>query len=478
MANWLQTPIENFMLARKQLPVLLALLCLHIPATWAEDVSTNKYHQIAEEAYIYAFPLVMNYGTMFQGFINRPPEKDKTPFNQIYSLGRVCTPKDRTVVTPNSDTPYSSAYLDLRAEPVVLTVPEVEKRRYYSMHLIDLYTFNYGYVGTRTTGNGPGNYLIVGPSWRGDKPEGISKVFHCETDFSFVLFRTQLFSPSDIEQVKSVQSGYRAQPLSTFLGSTSPAASKVPAFPSWDPKAAFGKDFIRYLNFVLQFCPEPFEEKALRARFAKIGIGSGQEYDFNKLTKDQQAAIEKGIVSGIKKIEAKRETIGRIENGWSIPNGFGSRAFINGDWAFRATAAKFGIYGLDQVEAMYPWLRTDSNGEQLDGSRDQFTLTFAKGQLPPVNAFWSVTMYEAKTRFLIENPIDRYLINSPMLPDLKTNEDGSITLYVQKDSPGKDRESNWLPAPDGPFYLVMRLYLPKDEALEGKWKPPAIQRQK
>ena len=185
---------------------------------------------------------------------------------------------------------------------------------------------------------------------------------------------------------------------------------------------------------------------------------------------------------GDEKVTERTAQIGKAINGWRVGSAFGDRKFYNGDWLLRAAAARAGIYGNDAVEAMYPITKTLADGSELDGSKHKYTLTFAKDQFPPVNAFWSVTMYDGKTQLLIENPIDRYLINSPMLGQMKKNTDGSLTLYMQKDSPGKDKESNWLPAPDGPIYLVMRLYWPKTEAPsilppgEGTWQPPGVVR--
>lgn len=186
--------------------------------------------------------------------------------------------------------------------------------------------------------------------------------------------------------------------------------------------------------------------------------------------------------AGSDKVDKYIASGGKVINGWNVGSFFGDRAYYNGDWLKRAAAAKGGIYGNSAIEAMYPLTRVVADGEPMDGSKHNYTLTFAKGELPPVNAFWSVTMYDGKSQFLIKNPINRYLINSPMLPDMKTNADGSLTLYIQKDSPGKDKESNWLPAPNGTIYLVMRLYWPKETppsilpAGEGTWKPPAVTR--
>jgi hypothetical protein len=359
---------------------------------------------------------------------------------------------------------------------MVLCVPEVDKGRYYSVQLTDMYTCNYGYIGSRATGNGSGCYLVVGPSWGGDKPKGVDKVFRCETDFSLAIYRTQLLGPADMDNVKKIQAGYQVMALSAFLKRQAPAALSMPAFPKFDEKAALGTDFIRYLNFLLEFCPEVAAEGALRERFAKIGIDAGKPFDFAKLPPERQAAIGRGVKMGIEAIERKRAGIGRDVNGWRVGSAFGNRAFYKGDWALRAAAALAGIYGNDAVEALYPLAATDNHGDKLDGNRHRYTLTFPSGQLPPVNAFWSVTMYDGKTQLLIANPLGRYLINSPMLPSLQKNADGSLTLYIQHKSPGTDKEPNWLPAPDGPIYMVMRLYWPKEEALDGRWRPPVIQR--
>jgi hypothetical protein len=448
-----------------------------------ESPSKSETAQIAEEAFIYGFPLVMNYAVFYDYFIDKSSPAYKAPINQLYNTARVYTPQDTTIVTPNSDTPYSFVAMDLRVEPYVFCNPEIEKSRYFSVQLIDLYTFNYGYMGSRTTGNGAACYMIAGPSWKGDKPEGIAKVFQSETDFSIAAIRTQLFNAADIENVKKIQAGYRGLPLSKFLNKPSPAAPEI-AWPKIDKQLADSDPF-GYLNFLLQFCPPtgPAEvETPLRARFAKVGIEAGKPFAADKLTPEQKAELAAAMKSGIEKIKQKVATLGSEENGWRVTlNGFGDRQAYAGDWLLRAAAAMAGIYGNSPAEAVYPLLGTDSDGNKPDTSTNRYTLTFPDGGLPPVNAFWSVTMYDGKTQLLIENPINRYLINSPMLPDLKKNADGSITLYCQKDPPGADQEPNWLPAPDGPAYVVMRLYWPKEDSpsiFNGTWKPPAVQQTK
>jgi hypothetical protein len=304
-------------------------------------------------------------------------------------------------------------------------------------------------------------------------------VFHSTTPFALTVFRTQLFNAADMPNVVKVQAGYKAQPLSAFLKQPAPPAAPainfVPA-----TTAGIKDNFYEYLDAALQYVPEDAVSKDIRARLASIGIGPGKTFDFKDLSAEHKAAILLAMKEGDDKVDQYLAKGMKDINGWKVGSLFGNREFYNGDWLKRAAAAKGGIYGNDGIEAMYPMTRVDSTGETLDGSKHNYTLTFAKGQLPPVNAFWSVTMYDGKSQLLIENPINRYLINSPMLPQMQMNKDGSLTIYIQKDSPGKAKESNWLPAPNDTIYLAMRLYWPKTEAPsilppgEGTWQPPAV----
>jgi hypothetical protein len=441
--------------------------------------SIRETKAIAEEGFIYGLPIVMNYAVMYEYCVDKDSGQYKAPFNTIFNENRVFTYKDTAIITPNSDTPYSLLWLDLRAEPYVLSVPAVEKERYYSVMLTDGNTFNYGYIGSRATGSDPGDYLVVGPDWKGETPAGIKQVFRSSTQFSIAAYRTQLFNADDMSNVEKVQAGYKVQPLSAYLHQPAPPAAPAIDFPKID-KELVKENFFEYLDFALQFAPPGPEEEAIRAKLASIGIGPGKKFNFKDLSLEHKAAILLAMKEGDSKIAKYLEAGMKDINGWKVGSLFGDRAFYNGDWLKRAAAAKGGIYGNDAVEAMYPLTKTLANGDVLDGSKHKYTLTFAAGQYPPVNAFWSVTMYDGKTQFLIKNPINRYLINSPMLPSMKKHADGSLTLYIQKDSPGKDKESNWLPAPDGLIYLVMRLYWPKTEspsilpAGEGSWSPPPV----
>jgi hypothetical protein len=434
---------------------------------------------IAEEGFIYGLPLVMNYAVMNEFAVDTKSSQFKAPFNQIKNEARVFTYEDTAVVTPNSDTPYSILWMDLRAEPMVLSVPMVDKKRYFSVMLTDGNTYNFGYIGSRATGNEPGDYLVVGPDWKGVTPEGIKKVFASTTPFAVAAYRTQLFNPVDMPNVVKVQSGYKVQPLSAFLKQPAPqAAPNIDFVPA--TTAGIKTNFFEYLNAALQFVPPTAEDKEIRAKLASIGVGPGKTFEFKDLSLEHKAAVALAMKEGDEKVDKFAASGVKNINGWNIGSFFGDRDFYKGNWLLRAAAAKVGIYGNDAVEAMYPITRVDAKGAALDGSKHNYTLTFPAGQLPPVNSFWSVTMYDGKSQLLIKNPIDRYLINSPMLPGMKKNPDGSLTLYIQKDSPGKTKEANWLPAPDGAIYLVMRLYWPKDTppsvlpAGEGTWKPPGI----
>ena len=448
----------------------------------AKDVaapSVAETKAIAEEAFIFGLPIVMNYAVMYEYAVDSKGKQFKAPFNQIKNEARVFTYEDTAIVTPNSDTPYSFLWMDLRAEPMVISVPAVEKKRYYSVQLVDGNTYNYGYIGSRATGNQPGDYLVVGPGWKGETPAGIKKIFYSTTPFSVAGFRTQLFDAADMPNVKKVQAGYKAQPLSAFLKQPAPpAAPKIDFLPA--NAAGIRANYFEYLDAALQFVPTSPEDQDVRARLATLGIGPGKTFELKSLSPEHRAAVLEGMKAGDEKVTKQLATGLKNVNGWSIGSFFGDRDFYKGKWLLRAVAARGGIYGNDAVEATYPLTRTDAKGEPLDGSRHNYTITFPAGQLPPVNAFWSVTMYDGKSQLLIRNPINRYLINSPMLSGMKKNADGSLTIYVQKDSPGKAKESNWLPAPNDTIYLVMRLYWPKETPPsilppgEGTWKPPGI----
>ena len=438
------------------------------------EVSAEQARAIAKEAYIYGFPMVDSYRVQYSYFVDRNNPEYKGEWNQIHNTARVATPADTALQTPNSDTPYSFLGADLRAEPLVLTVPPIDNDRFYSLQFIDGYTYNFDYVGTRTTGNAGGNYLLAGPGWTGDKPAGIDKVIRSETDLDFVLYRTQLFGPDDLDNVTKIQSQYQVQPLSTFLNQSAPPS--VPPVDWITPLTAdeqkTSPKFFEILNFALRFAPVLPSEQALRDRFATLGIGAGGDFNAEKLSPEMRAAVEAGMAAAWAEFNTFKKD--KVDTG-QVTSGqvFGTREQLGDNYLYRMAGAVLGIYGNSSTEAMYPVLATDSDGAPLNGANN-YTLRFAPGQLPPVNAVWSVTMYKLPESLLVANPINRYLINSPMLPNLVKDPDGGLTIYIQNSSPGPEKEPNWLPSPAGPFTLYMRLYSPKPEALDGAWQPPKI----
>jgi len=438
-------------------------------------VTPAEARAIAKEAYIYGFPIVDNYRIQHAYWVDKTTPEYKGPWNQIWNSARVYTPADTAIQTPNSDTPYSFVGADLRSEPLVLTVPAIEKERYFSVQLIDYYTFNFDYIGTRATGNGGGSFMLAGPGWKGATPKGIKKVFRCETELAIPTYRTQLFNPQDIDNVKKVQAGYKVQPLSAFLGQPAPKVAPAIDFikPLTPAEEKTSPQFFNILNFVLQFCPTVPSEKALMARFSKIGIGAGKTFDASRLSPETKTAIEQGMADAWAAFAVLKKDF--EERKLSSGDVFGSRQYLKNNYLYRMGAAVLGIYGNSKQEAMYPAYYVDATKQKLNGT-NRYTMRYAPGQLPPVNAFWSLTMYDEPQSLLVANPIDRYLINSPMLPQLKRDADGGLTLMIQNESPGKDKEANWLPAPKGPFNLTMRLYSPKSEVLTGKWSPQAVVR--
>ena len=462
----------TFKLAMASVFALAMLPAGAASATAAPAVTPAEARDIAKEAYIYGYPLVDNYRIQYAYYVDKKGQSFKAPWNQIKNIHNVYTPADTAVQTPNSDTPYSWAGLDLRAEPIVLSTPKIEKDRYFSIQFTDAYTFNFDYAGTATTGNDAANYLVTGPGWKGDVPDGIKKVISSETDFIVAIYRTQLFNPADIDNVIKIQDGYKVQTLSKFLRTDAPKPAPVVDFikPLTKEEQKASLEFFNIVNFVLTYCPTDPTEVELMKRFAKIGVGSGMTFDPAKLSPEIVKAIEQGrgeaweaFAAGAKELSEGKLTAGDL---------FGTRKYMKNNYLNRWLGT-IGIYGNSKQEAMYPVYRIDSDGKSLSGA-NRYTVTFASGEMPPVNAFWSLTMYELPQSLLVANPINRYLINSPMLPNMKKDSDGSLTIHIQNDSPGKELESNWLPAPKGPFAAYMRLYWPKEAALDGSWTQPKL----
>ena len=469
-------------------PALIAAACSTSSTSAGGGASTTpsaltpaEARAIAKEAVTYGFPLVDSYRVQHSYFVDRSHPEFKATWNTLVHTARVYTPDDKAIQTPNSDTPYSFFGADLRAEPVVISVPAVEKSRYYSLQFIDQYTFNFAYVGSRATGNDAGTFLLAGPQWQGQAPAGIKSVLRSETEFAFVLIRTQLLGPDDLDHVKKIQAGYRLQPLSQFVGHGAPAPATAAAAAAIDfpqpltpADERTSLDFFRILDFVLRSCPTHPAEVELRARFARLGVAGHGDFDAKAMSPEIAAAVRAGMADAWIAFQEFKTT--QLDTGKrSSADAFGTRDYLKGSWIDRMAGAVLGIYGNSKEEAIYPAYFVDDANQPLQGT-NRYALRFGPDQLPPVNAFWSLTLYELPSSLLYANPLRRYLINSPMLPSLKCDADGGLTIRVQHDRPGAEQESNWLPAPAGPFILAMRLYWPKPEALSGAWRAPRLNR--
>jgi len=370
------------MLTRRALLCSVALAAMAAETTVSGPVEAQsragltdflKAKDLAELGFIYGLPIVMNYGVMYEYAVDRSSGQFKAPFNQIKNEPNVFTYKDTAIPTPNSDTPYSFVWMDLRAEPIVLSVPAVDPKRYYSVMLCDGNTYNYGYIGSRATGSEAGDYLVVGPTWKGATPAGIKKVFRSSTQFSLAGYRTQLFNPNDLGNVKKVQAGYQVRTLSSHLNQPPPPAAPAIEFPKID-KELVKTNFFDYLDFALQFAPEEANEKDIRAQLVRIGVGPGKTLSFKDLSSEDKLEVGLGMKVGDRKIDEAVAEAGTAINGWRVSALPGDSAHYNGDWLKRAAAAKAGIYGNDAEEATYPLTRVDSDGQTLDGSRHSYTL--------------------------------------------------------------------------------------------------------
>lgn len=446
--------------------ILAVLFCPALAGAAPTDLTPAEARKLTREAYIYAYPLIENYRTMFFFALDSSSSEYKGPFNSIVHLSR--SNAGDGVASPNNDTLASFAWLDLRNEPVVITVPKSENGRYYSVTLVDLYSFNFATIGTRVNKNPKGgNYLITGPTWKKPTPGGITMTYPCETQFAFAIIRSQLWGDDDISAVSAFQQSFQIRTLNEFLKKPIPNTVKPTQFPGYVRSKAEGIDFIGYLNFILQYVQSHPSEVGLMTRLAKIGVGPGRPFDPQTLPPNIFAAMNKGVEDAITEVNL---AMPKVRNLYQL---YGSRAVMKGNFFNRFLGAKLGMYAGDWEETLFIPVGVDAEGRQLDAANGaKYTLKFPAGQQPPTNAFWSLTLYDGKSRSFSRNLYNRFSINSAIKPMPVPDADGGFTIYLQHDSPGPGKDTNWLPAPNGPFYLTMRLYWPKPAALEGKWTMP------
>ncbi|MFG3054331.1 DUF1254 domain-containing protein [Kitasatospora sp. NPDC048239] len=423
----------------------------------------------AAEAWIWGYPLLENYRTLYPQAVDDADPRHVGGFGVFQHYPQPSTPANTDVVTPNNDTPYSWAWLDLRAEPWVVSVPAED--RYYVLPLHELDTAYAGFIGARTTGQEAGDYLVAGPGWQGAAPDGVSGVIRTATELIGIVGRTYLgaSSPEAVEELKEIQQQYRLRPLHAYTDTPAPPPAPNPVWPVWREEVLGGIEFFSFLDFLLGFFPALPADADLRGRLTDLGIDGRGEFEPAALPIGTRAEIERGIA------DARAELDRAAEELTSSAGAFGTREQLGARYLTRAVAAMKGLYGLPTEEAWYGVWETDSEGNHPpNGSDHDFVLRFGPGETPPVRFFWSATMYSLPDRMLVDNTLDRYSIGD-RTPGLVHDPDGGLTLHIRHKRPADaEHSANWLPAPDGPFTVVLRLYGPAESALDGRWGLPPL----
>jgi hypothetical protein len=443
----------------------------------ADGRTVRNERQDVIDAYIYAYPLVLMDITK-DVFTNTPSVTAiKAPINQFLNKKTFPDPKFQAVVSPNADTLYSIAWLDLTKEPLILTVPDTDQR-YYLLPMLDEWTNVFASPGTRTTGDGKGAFAIVGPNWNGSLPNGLT-VFRSPTNIVWILGRINTAGPSDYAAVNKIQDQLHLTPLSSWGRDYTPPTN-VPVKPNVDNRTAPVDQvdrlnptaFFTRFSQILKNAPPASADKPMLDRLASLGIIPGQDFDSSKLSAEQRQTFESAVEEARNQIkrEWKNQKFAIKENNWNVL--ITNMGNYGTDYLQRAVVAYGGLGANLPQDAIYPMTFVDSQGQPLNGM-NQYVIHFGKDQIPPVDGFWSITLYNDR-QFFVENPINRYVIGSHN--DLKFNSDGSLDIYIQNASPGRDKEANWLPAPQGNFNLIMRLYQPRKQVLDGLWQLPYVKK--
>lgn len=457
----------------------------HSTTVRSETISPQEAHDIAVNAYLYFYSPVTMDVTRKQ-LTNTPPGKDAigAPMNSFANIAAYPTADMRTVVRPNFDTLYSSAWLDLTKEPVIVSVPDTQGR-YYLLPMLDMWTDVFASPGWRTTGTQAGNFIIVPPGWHPDLREKLTEEFRLPKDtqridaptpYVWIIGRTKTDGPADYDAVHKIQAGFKITPLSEWGKAPSHVEAKID--PSVDLKTSpkvqvdsmsVGK-FFAYAAELLKLHPPHITDQPIIAQMRRIGIEPGKSFDIAKLAPEVQAALRTVPQDAQQLIKWKLPTVARVANGWSMNTD--TMGVYGNYYLKRALVTQYGLGANLPEDAIYPANLADDTGKPLDGA-NKYTIHFDKATMPPVDAFWSITLYD-EDGFQVANSQNRFAISSWM--PFVFNPDGSLDLYFQNESPGADKEVNWLPAPKGPFTLTMRLYAPRSDALTGKWNPPPVVR--
>lgn len=452
------------------------LLTLTLPPTAKAEVAPiteEEAHAIGVDAYLYFYPLVTMELTRLQ-FTNVEPGKEpfKGPMNTFVNVPTYPPAEMRTVVRPNFDTLYSAAWLDLTKEAMVVSVPDTGGR-YYLLPMLDVWTDVFASPGWRTTGTQAGNFLVTPPGWTGTVPTDFTRI-DAPTPYVWIIGRTKTDGPADYDAVHKIQAGFKITPLSQWGKPPAPVAVKID--PSVDmktpPKIQVdtmpASKFFAYAAELLKLQPPHITDQPIIARLKRIGFEVGKSFDIDKVDPAIVKALETAPEDAQKLMAWKMPTLARVANYWSMNTD--TMGVYGNYYLKRALVAQAGLGANVPEDAIYPLNLGDDTGKPLDGN-NKYTIHFDKGTTPPVEAFWSITLYDPQG-FQVTNPLNRFALSSWM--PFKYNPDGSLDLYFQNESPGTDKEANWLPASKGPFNLTMRLYAPKSDALTGKWNPPPV----
>jgi len=455
------------------------LLCSPLtPAALAQgaqpSLTAEEAHAISVDSYVYFYPLISMDVTRKQLINSEPGTGIGGPMNAFVNIPTFPTADMKAVVRPNFDTLYSSAWLDLTKEPIVLSVPDTGGR-FYLMPMLDMWTDVFASPGWRTTGTQAGNFLITPPGWTGTVPADMTRI-GAPTPYVWIIGRTKTDGPPDYEAVRRIQANYKITPLSGWgqpprpVQQTIDRSVDVKTPPKTQVDTMSGDKYFAYAAELLKLHPPHVTDQPIIAQMRRIGIEPGKTFDFNSLAPAVKKAIETAPAAGQKLMAWKVPTLARVANHWSM-NTDTMGAYGN-YYLKRAIVAQVGLGANLPEDAIYPLNLGDESGKPLDGS-SKYTITFEKGATPPTQAFWSVTLYDPEG-FQVANTLNRFAVSSWM--PFKVDPDGSLTLYFQNESPGKDKEANWLPAPKGPFNLTMRIYGPRSEVLTGRWNPPVVTR--
>ena len=455
--------------------VFLQIFLLTVWSAFGSEQNEQQRDEAAAiDAYIYLYPLVTMDVTRLQmtNVAASSAENMAAPMNQLYHFRAFPDADFRTVVRPNFDTLYTSLWADMTDGPVIVSVPD-SGGRYYMLPMLDMWTDVFAVPGWRTTGTGQGNFAFVPPGWKGKLPKGVVRI-DSPTPYAWMIGRTES-SVDTYDEVHQFQDGIRVTPLADW--GKQPSQKKYKINPNIDMKTPPldqvnklpAREYFEYAAQLMKLHPPHITDPDIVARMKRVGLEPGKDFQYDSLSPSAKAAIDQAAEEGLKMIKAHLPEIGTMENGWSVMR---ENAGVYGaDYLQRATIALAGLGCNKPIDAVYPLAIVDSRGKEPTGDQ-QYVMHFDKDQLPPAEAFWSLTMYDADG-FQVANPINRFAIGDR--DKLKFNDDGSLDLFIQAKSPGKERESNWLPAPNqGILGLTMRLYAPERSVLDGSWQPPIL----